>query len=477
MPQQEKALRTLSILYALVLLFSFLPYLDFHLNIYLTILEFTVVLIALGTILFRFQLTLFPALLSAYILFFLLGLPEHPNHRYLLFFLSLSFLPLAIRIYQNDCNMAYEYFSKQIIPFSRILCLMVYFFAFFAKLNQGYLDPETSCSVVFVKHVHLLYFQWIFPEFPDALGYISIYMSILTELLLLPLLYFPRTRLIGVLAGIIFHYFLALDTIKYFINFSSVMYLLLLIVGGELYFSRLFSERIIRTSTKLIFPFALFFFIFFLSSKSSLSGNNGAQLGFSAFVTFSHYWLLLALLLIARYLTVTGKELLNPSLDASSLHPFNRNFSFPMYGWHYALLILVLAYGVSPYLGLKTRISFTMYSNLWFDKDTSNHLLLKSNPDLLSALRIRGTILKAPEDPKPRCSQKLKQGLQYPVIELARYAKSCQMEEFEFEHHYRIFTSNSPEAEKLFSHHSNLITRTLLVFGPIGPDAVKECIW
>lgn len=46
----------------------------------------------------------------------------------------------------------------------------------------------------------------------------------------------------------------------------------------------------------------------------------------------------------------------------------------------YVFPILILLFGMTPYLGLRTAGNFSMFSNLRTEGKTSNHLLLGSNP-------------------------------------------------------------------------------------------------
>ncbi|WP_395311692.1 hypothetical protein V4U86_13455 [Mycobacterium sp. AMU20-3851] len=48
--------------------------------------------------------------------------------------------------------------------------------------------------------------------------------------------------------------------------------------------------------------------------------------------------------------------------------------------WLYAVPVLLLFIGLTPYLGLRTAGNFSMFSNLRTEGETSNHLLLGANP-------------------------------------------------------------------------------------------------
>jgi hypothetical protein len=53
----------------------------------------------------------------------------------------------------------------------------------------------------------------------------------------------------------------------------------------------------------------------------------------------------------------------------------DRDVPRPQHAWHLALLVVVFASGLTPYLGLRTTTNFTMFSNLRTEGQVANHLL------------------------------------------------------------------------------------------------------
>ena len=77
-----------------------------------------------------------------------------------------------------------------------------------------------------------------------------------------------------------------------------------------------------------------------------------------------------AFLLGATYLAL-------PSLSGGGVI---RGFRWPRRVWQWSMLLSVVLFGASPYLGLSTAGCFTMFSNIATQGESSNHLLLGQNP-------------------------------------------------------------------------------------------------
>jgi hypothetical protein len=103
--------------------------------------------------------------------------------------------------------------------------LLLYFFAFFHKLNREYLCYQTSCATAFVD-----FFCWdrtiSNPRLIEFYRYFAVYGTLALEAVIPVLLAYDKTRSIGFLIAVIFHYILGLMGI---INFSMFMYAGLLV--------------------------------------------------------------------------------------------------------------------------------------------------------------------------------------------------------------------------------------------------------
>ena len=146
------------------------------------------------------------------------------------------------------------------------------------------------------------------------------------------------------------------------------------------------------------------------------------------------------------------------------------------------LLALALLNGASPYLGLKTRSSFTMYSNLRLEADYSNHLVAPPSGDALGFLSdfvfIRSTA-------DPTLQRRIEDGgATMTYAELCTYlewrgdvapgrsepgaALTYERGGMEF-----VTTRGAP----LPSDCPGLLGRRLAFFGPIGQGSERACVW
>ena len=152
-------------------------------------------------------------------------LPSIPNHWLLTGFVNLTIICSAIGLkarawrFPLRSSELYQTFT----PYVRLEVIIFYCFTFFHKLNADFLDPSSSCAVTFLGHITD---PFSLPSLP-ALESLAIFVTLGVEFLLPIGLAIPRLWLPAVLLGAGFHFFLALDVVKIFYNFSSVMYALL----------------------------------------------------------------------------------------------------------------------------------------------------------------------------------------------------------------------------------------------------------
>jgi len=138
-----------------------------------------------------------------------------------------------------------------------------------------------------------------------------------------------------------------------------------------------------------------------------------------------------------------------------------------------AILALMILNGLGPYLGLKTRAAFDMYSNLRVEADRSNHLIVPRSLDVLGVLRDRVTILET-SDPILRAKY-AEPGYEITYFELAsrlrvsrdtrvRYVRSGE------ECEYDAGRGDLLDAPPFWQ-------RKLLIFRPLGERGRAQCVW
>ncbi len=405
----------------------------------------------------------FVIFIFANILFFLLkSLPEMPNHRYVILFTT-CFLII------NGILTRTTFSTYNLIKFSRLMIGVIYFFAFFAKLNIDYLNPTTSCAGAFYDNISLTSFSFI--PTSTASHYFPIFLSIIFEGLAFIFIFSNRYRPLIIISALIFHLGLSFDLVKYFTNFSSTMYVLLLFSLGPKVVDHV-SDIIYSPASKL--RYYRYFFcitsavILILCILSGIDGYVYQEASLKSLVFIRHLlWVSLSLFAI----NITLSNFKNWKLDRSS---DKQKLSY----LHYALLALFVTNCLGPYLGTKTRSGLTMYSNLRLEPEYSNHLLVPRSANLLGFLSNTAEVIELNE----ACSTRLKPGLNYPLFELSRVSKQCPEELISIKYEGEVLTENSLiEFLTDYSKTSNFLAKnilpSLILFGPVGPGAENECIW
>lgn len=330
--------------------------------------------------------------LAAVQLFYLFKeMPFTDNHLYIMGFINTGLLIAIVVSYTKGTRYLHN------INFSMgYLCtafLLAYFAAAFAKLNTGFFDTDFSCAVtMFYDSASIITTKNFLPSILESL--LPYYVTA-TELSIPLLLLFRKTRHLGIVVLVLFHLGISLSPTATALDFTIALFAL-----SVPFLDRDAKYEVIRilyslgkktvdffTVSKYSWPFVIFLFLFLLKSSSRL-----LSLGIYP------YWLLLApfaflfggILLI----TVFRKGF---SWDASDYSNLFRT----LYPIHYILLLLLFLNAASPYLGIKTTGTFTMYSNLQTENSSSNHFFVKryfdSMPldDMVEILNSDNTVLNS----------------------------------------------------------------------------------
>ena len=366
-----------------------------------------------------------------------LVLPELPNHRWVATFLNLALV----------ATLAGGFSFLRFQAAARAIVVILYSFAFLAKLNVDFLDPATSCAGEFYGHVA----EWLpFPDGREARLVVAWGTLVIEGLLPLGLL-FTRDRLRhGVVAlGILFHFGLALDLGKHFLNFSAVM------TGGLLLFLTPaglaeVARPILRRRVVLAAALAIELGLGFLSAF-------GVPLGLA--------------FLVARQ-TIYGAFVLWIAARVVRL-PVEREIELARPGFAAAVVVaLALVNGLSPYLGLKTRTGFDMYGNLRMEAERSNHLLVPRSLDVLGLLADRGRILEA--DTRGR-ARGLTPGTEWPWLELSRRLATEPAPKVAYQRAGKRFVFDPAKGSRVEP--PPWLLGKLLVFRPIGRETRGLCVW
>jgi hypothetical protein len=405
-----------------------------------------VVLLARTDSLRLLQLSIFFYLVSA-----LLMMPAIPNHRVVL---AMAGLAILAGTFQSKS------LSTKVVANLRWLTIVVYFFAVLAKCNYDYLRADVSCASNFLQEALKLHDispanNAAVPNAPSLVGYWSLFVEIFIALLLLPV----RTRGFAILLGILFHICLAAHYTKYFANFSSAMFLLL----G----SWLSEEQSRRLEACSLSQRRGLFVLWALLLNGALVAGAVGVLDVQSWIIIRYVsWLIFSIFVLA----VIARTLLAV--------PYNRadaRLGAP----HVLLVVIAIANGLSPYLGIKTRSGFSMYSNLRIEPQYSNHLFMPVSPDLLGYLSDTVRVIEPANASLQSQSESLTQRL--PYIMLCEYVAGMDgtrtkiREVVSYERNgqnHRLERGGELPADC-----PPWIARKFLLFGPVGAGSERLCIW
>lgn len=349
-----------------------------------------VVSLAAVLVLFMPQRVLTLGLLAGSVLCtFFVELPWVSNHWMLAAFLCLSILSaMAYNLVKRgkiEAGQLYLDFA----PIMRWQLVIVYFFTVFHKVNKDFLDPKLSCAV---DHYHNL--SQVVPFLPTGnwTAYAAIYGTLVVETLMFMMLAIPRTRVLGVLLAMVFHYALAING---FPNFSALAFAMMMLFLPVTFpqdlarkwndsFVPLWRGRIQRNAWGGLWQVGFCLAIAgigvvaylayhakplpidFVREPWRFGRNNLSLLLHSAWKFYG------VLVMVIVIWTVYGKPF-TPTPRALK----------PATIWFWILPALVFLNGIGPYLGLKTETSFSMFSNLRTEMREENHVLIRKNLYLL----------------------------------------------------------------------------------------------
>jgi hypothetical protein len=298
--------------------------------------------------------------------------PVLGNHWLLAAFVDLAIL-LSVTVGAARRRVAdREDLARRLLPVARLCLLGFYAFAAFSKLNTAFLDRSTSCAVFY------------FHESTSSLGLSALQLggatwleqvvivgTVAVELAIPVLLVVRRTRHVGVVVGLVFHFLLALDRTHQFFDFSSVLAALFVLFlpasAGQWIAERLGSLRARLALVNDHLPdrahvagAAIPALVGLLVAADRLSAPRAQDVGWWTWQP----WALLTIVATLRYLDQHP-----PPPDRGALRPHHAVFVL--------VPLLVLANGLTPYLEVKTGYGWNMYANLQTVDGESNHLLVR----------------------------------------------------------------------------------------------------
>ena len=279
-------------------------------------------------------------------------------------------------------------FFQTMAPSMRLSILILYFWATIHKLNEGFLMPELSCAVMqfqALRQAKILGVPMDFLPTGPTIYVLSIYGTLAVEMAIPVLLCFGKTRIAGVLMALIFHCILGYQ----YSDFSSLLYVLFSLFLPLSFWENLdhwWQTTRLRPSWVARFrrPWQLTRFslgislaawvvmlLVFLPWEQMVLGFQMNQIWKSKAQGMIHLWFVYAFLLILvfmRILFVNQRKQVQS--HGGSLRPPLITAVVP---------ILIFFNGLCPHLGLKTTLSFAMFSNLRTEEGQTNHLFIPAS--------------------------------------------------------------------------------------------------
>lgn len=330
-----------------------------------------VTLAAVWVLLRPSSLTRFLILVAAQLVVFADDLPEVVNH-----WLVLSVTNLVVVAYiawavigRREWPIRKGALYRSLAPILRLELILVYLFAALAKMNSGFFDEVNSCALVLSRDVFAGAFT---PPGLDAVGPVLMVATIAIELGLAVALIIPSTRVPAIFLGLGFHAMLAISGHAAFSGFAVAFYWLFL--PDDM------PQRLIRVRERYRPMYAPLIDRAWRWARSPLGA--ATVLGVCAVAALAALALwrddprqgldLLIILVFLAYTLALASLLAVALRDGAPLR-----WRPGMFRVAHPLLVvaplIVIVNGFSPYLGLKTENSFTMYSNLRTEEAYWNH--------------------------------------------------------------------------------------------------------
>ncbi len=377
--------------------------------------HFLVVLAALWSILRPTSVARFLAMLAAKVLSVALDMPEVGSHTLLV-------------LVSGACVLAYVAWTslptrrlpdpgalfERIAPFLRVQLLVVYAAAALAKMNSGFFDPDISCAVSLSTRI-----AWFDPSLLAGSWRVApaIWGTVLVELALVVLLAVPRTRVLGLAVGGAFHAVLALAGNVPFSALALALYVVFLPADTA---GRLRAVAAVRPAlgrwarraqraagSRAAFPVAVGCWLVaaVVFSLEPAAGrvliSNGTRI------------LLVALMLGAAVVLALGLARGRPwNHPPGSLRLGHAVFAVG--------IGLLVANSLSPYLGLKTESSFTMFSNLHTEAGYWNHAFI---PEAVRIFEPQDRLVRVTDSNDPALERRTRDGARMVRFELERYLR------------------------------------------------------
>ncbi|WP_276368835.1 hypothetical protein [Chryseolinea sp. H1M3-3] len=389
--------------------------------------------------------------------------PYHPNHIVFSWIVNstlLTALFIAVLRDRSELNLGSRWYSI-FAPWLRIELCLLYFFTVFHKLNTSYFNLDWSCAAQMHREIN----EWM-PLLPGARWAQSwaIYGTLIIETAIPLLLLKGRTRLAGVILGMLFHGLLALHHHPGLYSFSSTMTALFMVFLPLNASETLLPPRRFRQVLQwglIVFGVGVFLWIirrwlpFELRVEDTLEYKvKSGFVAYFAYLGLGLYWIWrnFKSLRIQSKVSSEGRWRASPLL-----------IIFPL---------LLIVNGFGPYIGLRTQTSFSMFSNLHTENGVSNHLIV---PDGIQITDWQYDLVEIVDASDPDLTAARDSNLMVVYLDLRR-RRSGGSSDFWVKFHRKgrteIFDSARPETHSSIPS-IGLLARRYFYFRPVEKDPLN----
>jgi hypothetical protein len=294
------------------------------------------------------------------------GLREVPrvaNHWWLTFLITSALLAYGVGEARRGGSLTR--FVSAAAPAVRWLLLTGYAFAALAKFNDAFLDPEVSCASRAWVDIGTKWYTWL-PTGP-VWQHVAIFATLAVETAL-PVLLLTRRRGPAVVAGALFHFLISFTPILRVPDFCSLLFATWwLFLPDETMGSLARGRRMVPAWTTGRTLGAAVGAVALLALGQAAAGRfDPGQLFQSLRLTsFSMYGM-----------TWMGAVALAVASAPTASRPVGMRLSGPLGAWAAVLVVVTVGSGLAPYVGLRTRASLAMFSNLRTEDHRPNHLFM-----------------------------------------------------------------------------------------------------
>lgn len=301
--------------------------------------------------------------------------PDIANHAVLQLMIAGFSITLFLFAFVTNKEIGWNCFKNGL----RGAAIVLYFYVGFHKINSGFLDPEISCATWYhqrfsdyylgIENVYEVYSLWFLQ--------MSAWAVIVLELAAVILLLIPRTWVLGLLLAFPIHFYVSFTA---FADFSSMMHAIMLLFLPMAFWERIQQNQSIqkmffRAYTAyhavilllFIVPTFIMFGFFFHKEHEiyELLGITHWMVPQGIFYNIG----VLILALTCLYILIRPNNIMFAAQRSE--------WQFKTY--HLIFPALLLMWGFLPYLGLSSRLSFTMFSNLVTHQNYQNHYLINTS--------------------------------------------------------------------------------------------------